>query len=187
MLARAGRSSQVNVLLAAYCRPGGTSQARAAGASTIVAVDPQEHRLAVAKGLGATHVVDAGIDDPVEVVRASTGVGVDIAVEAVGLAITAAQALSVLAPGGHAVVLGMLPPGAEIVLPARAIRQGRSISGTVMGNVRTREDIPRFIDLVRTGSLAADRLATTHYPLADIGRALDDARSRRGVRTMIRF
>ncbi len=166
---------------------GAIQAARAASASTIVAVDSEKHRLTVAKELGATHVVDAGIDDPVEVVRASTGIGVNIAVEAVGLAITAAQAFSVLAPGGQAVVLGMLPPGAEIVLPGRTIRQGRGISGTIMGNVRTREDIPRFIDLVRTGSLAADRLATTHYPLTDIGQALDDARSRRGVRTMIRF
>ncbi|MGH3566298.1 MAG: zinc-binding dehydrogenase [Pseudonocardia sp.] len=166
---------------------GAIQAAKAAGASTIVAIDAEQHRLAVAKELGATHVVDAGIDDPVEVVRTSTGIGMDIAIEAVGLAITAAQAFSVLAPGGQAVVLGMLPPEAEIVLPGRAIRQGRSIGGSVMGNVRTREDIPRFINLVQTGSLSADRLATAHYPLAAIGQALADARSRRGVRTMIRF
>lgn len=161
--------------------------ARVAGAAVIVAIDAEEHRLAAAKELGATHVVRATDDDPIEAVRASTGSGVDAAVEAVGQADTAAQAFSVLASGGHAVVLGMLPPGAEIVLPGRALRHGRSIGGSVMGNVRTRDDIPRFIDLVVSGRLHADTLATAHYPLAEIGQAMADARSRRGVRTMIRF
>ncbi len=56
-----------------------------------------------------------------------------------------------------------------------------------MGNVRTRLDIPRYVDLVITGQLQADELATSHHPLDKIETALREARTRRGVRAMITF
>jgi len=166
---------------------GAIQAARLTGATTVIAIDVQPHRLVAAAALGATDTIDASHEDPIEAVRARTAGGVDRAIEAVGLPETASQAFAVLRPGGTATVLGMLPPNTEVVLPGRLLRQGRSIGGTVMGNVRTRADIPRYINLVTSGGLKADDLATAHYPLEDIQHAFDNARMRRGIRTMLRF
>jgi Zn-dependent alcohol dehydrogenase len=52
--------------------------AAAAGASTVVGIDLHPERLELATAMGATHVVDAGHEDPVEVVRGLTeGRGAD--------------------------------------------------------------------------------------------------------------
>jgi len=55
------------------------------GASLVIAVDVEPTKLAVARRLGADHVVDASQVDPIEQVEEITrGEGVDVAVEAVG-------------------------------------------------------------------------------------------------------
>ncbi len=56
-----------------------------AGASMVIAVDVEEHKLEIAKRLGAAHAINANESDPVELVEEITkGEGVDVAVEAVG-------------------------------------------------------------------------------------------------------
>ncbi|WP_457033745.1 zinc-binding dehydrogenase [Kitasatospora sp. P5_F3] len=122
-----------------------------------------------------------------ETIRAMTTNGVARSVEAVGLVETAAQAFAVLAPGGQATVLGMLPQGAEVPLPGNLLRHGRSLGGTVMGSVCTRADIPRYAELARKGLLAADDIATHRRPLMEINEALRAAIAREGIRQMIRF
>src|SRR3954462_16030151 len=59
--------------------------ARLAGATTIVAVDIDDRKLAWAKQFGATHTVNSKDTDPVEVIKGHTnGFGVDVAIDAVG-------------------------------------------------------------------------------------------------------
>jgi S-(hydroxymethyl)glutathione dehydrogenase/alcohol dehydrogenase len=167
---------------------GAVQAARIAGAAQIIATDPQPHRRELAAALGATDVIDPDSQDPVAAILAATGnEGVDRAVEAVGTAATAVQAFSVLAPGGHATVLGMIPPGDDIALPGRLLRHGRTITGTVMGSVRTRSDIPRYADLAVRGLLRTDDLVTSRRGLDQINDALDDARAHRGARAVITF
>ncbi len=56
-----------------------------------------------------------------------------------------------------------------------------------MGGVRTRADIPRYAGLVLRGMLRTDELMTSAHPLTGVNEAMAAARSRRGVRAMIRF
>ena len=58
----------------------------------IIAVDVVADKLATAKSLGATDVVDASDGDPVKAIRELTGGGVDYAFEAIGLKKAAEQA-----------------------------------------------------------------------------------------------
>ncbi|MFC0532062.1 zinc-binding dehydrogenase [Phytohabitans kaempferiae] len=167
---------------------GAIQAARIAGAAQIIAVDPQPHRRALAAAIGATHAIDPTSDDPVAAVLAATGgAGVEAAVEAVGSPDTVAHAVAVLAPDGHATILGMSPAGADITLPARLLRQGRTITGTVMGSVRTRADIPRYADLALRGLLRTQELITSRRPLAEVNDAFADTRAHRGVRALITF
>ena len=81
----------------------------------------------------------------------------------------------------------MLPADTDLPLPAGLLRRGRGITGTVMGSVRTRHDIPRYAALALTGRLRTDDLVTSRRPLRDINAALTDAREHRGARAVITF
>jgi S-(hydroxymethyl)glutathione dehydrogenase/alcohol dehydrogenase len=167
---------------------GAIQAARIAGAAQIIAVDPQRHRRDLAAALGATATVDPTSTEPVQaVLDANAGVGVGAAIEAVGSTSTAEHAVAVLAPGGHAVLVGMPPAGTDFTLPAALLRHGRTVTGTVMGSVRTRADIPRYANLIRRGLLHTEQLITSRYPLSAVNEAFDDTRRHRGVRAVITF
>lgn len=166
---------------------GAIQAARIAGAAQIIAVDPQRHRRDLATALGATDTIDPTSTDPTAAIRAATGAGVDTAIEAVGAPDTAVQTVAALAPGGHAVIVGMLPAGANIVLPARLLRHGRTVTGTLMGSVRTRADIPRYADLILRGRLRTEELLTSRHPLHRVNEAFADTRDHRGVRALVTF
>ena len=75
--------------------------ARLMGASTIIGIDTVPERLAMARRLGADHVVDFKTADPIaEIKRITDGRGVDVAIEALGTQGTFESCLRVLRPGG---------------------------------------------------------------------------------------
>ncbi|WP_063131737.1 zinc-binding dehydrogenase [Nocardia fusca] len=74
-----------------YCLAEDTEQVAAAGLRTIGALD-------IARQFGATDVIDASQDDPVQAVFDLTGGGVDYAFEVVGLSSTTQQAYAMLGP-----------------------------------------------------------------------------------------
>jgi threonine dehydrogenase-like Zn-dependent dehydrogenase len=86
--------------------------ARAFGASDIIAVDVQDDKLQKAKTLGATHIVNAAKEDAVERIREITGgMGVDVAVEALGKPQTFMQCTLSVKDGGKAVMIGLSQAG----------------------------------------------------------------------------
>ncbi|MEU4234877.1 zinc-binding dehydrogenase [Nonomuraea sp. NPDC026600] len=167
---------------------GAVQAAKATGASCIIAADPEAHRRQAALSLGATDIIDPTSEDLPAAVATITGqFGVDVAVEAVGDPGLAEVAFAALAPGGRAVIVGMMPSDSEIKVSAGLLRHGRSLVGSVMGEVRTLHDIPAYVRMVVGGQLTADELATHRWPLSEINDALDHASARRGIRTMIEF
>ena len=91
--------------------------AKLAGATRIIAVDRVASKLDAALGLGATDVIDAGVDDAVTAVRSLTDTGVDVAFEATGNAAVVAQAVAMLGRGGTAVSIGVPAPESTVTLP----------------------------------------------------------------------
>ncbi|MCX6503167.1 MAG: zinc-binding dehydrogenase [Microbacterium sp.] len=139
--------------------------ARAAGATSIVAVDIAADKLERARELGATAMVDATADDPVAAVRALTG-GVDVAFEALGRAETFTQALGMLDDGGRLVAIGIAPAGTTAPIEITPlVRRGQQIVGSFGG--RTREDLPAVARLAAAGGFDTARLVTRRYALAD--------------------
>ncbi len=167
---------------------GAVQAARIAGATRIIAVEPEPHRRQAAQSVGATDTIDPNQQDIYTAIGTATEQrGVDVAVEAVGDPGLAEAAFAALAPGGRAVIIGMMPPESQIRLTSRLLRHGRSLAGSVMGEVRTRHDIPTYVRMVASGQLIADDLATTRFPLDQINDAFDHATAKRGIRTMIEF
>src|SRR5690606_17989688 len=152
--------------------------ARLVGASRIIAVDVAEHKLAVARQFGATHTVNASEGDPVEAVRELTDGGVEFSFEAIGLKVTAEQAHQMLARGGTAVVVGMIPRGEDLSISGQIWREEKTLKGAAYGSARFHVDMPRIFALYREGKLDLDGLVTRRVPFAEINDAFD--RLRRG-------
>jgi S-(hydroxymethyl)glutathione dehydrogenase/alcohol dehydrogenase len=56
-----------------------------------------------------------------------------------------------------------------------------------MGEVRTRHDIPAYLQMAASGRLVTDDLATSVMPLDQVNDAFSHAAAKRGIRTMIEF
>lgn len=140
-----------------------------AGASRVIAVDLLESKLGLAKRFGATDVVDASTGDAVEAVMELTGGGVEYAFEAIGLASTAEQSFAMLARGGTATVIGLIPAGQNLSIPAADLWMAeKRLQGSSMGSNSFRYDIPRLVDLYLQGRLNLDDLVSSRIGLDEV-------------------
>ena len=161
--------------------------ARIAGAGRIIAVDRVASKLALARSMGATDVVDAGDGDPVAAVAELTSGGIDHAFEAIGLKVAAEQAFAMLKPGGTATIIGMIPVGQTIELPGHHFLAEKKIQGSMMGSNRFRIDMPRYVDMYLAGTLQLDELVSNRLPLHDVNSAFAAMRSGEIARDVITF
>jgi S-(hydroxymethyl)glutathione dehydrogenase/alcohol dehydrogenase len=158
-----------------------------AGASRILALDRSSSKLDAARRFGATDLVvsDAHALDTVREVVAG---GVDFSFEAVGLAVTAELAFSMLAPGGTCTVLGMVPDDTPIRVPASALYlQERRLQGSFIGSSRFTSDIPELTALYLQGRLRLDEMITHTYALDDINNGFVTLSSGEALRVVIRM
>ncbi len=143
--------------------------ARCTGATTIIAVDLQENRLALATELGATHVVD-GRESPVEAVKEICGGLADFSLECTGNVDVLRLAADSVGMRGTCAIIGGAPAQAEFTLDHLTTLWGKRVVGILGGEGRALELIPGLIDLWRQGRFPFDRLITP-FPLAEINEA----------------
>lgn len=148
--------------------------ARIAGARRVIALDAVAGKLDSAKRLGATDGIVAGsLEETVAAVHEIVPGGVDHAIEAVGRTVTAELAFACLAPNGAATILGLMPEGARLSLPADALVYGdRIVRGAYMGSNRFLSDVAMFSDHYRSGRLDLDSMVTKVIDFADINDGL---------------
>ena len=161
--------------------------ARIAGARMIIAVDVVEHKLGTARELGATHVVDASSQDPVQAIRDMTGGGVDYSFEAIGLKKTAEQAFDCIHQGGTATIIGMIPKGTKVELDADLSMAAKKIQGSTMGSNRFKVDMPHYVDLYLQGRLRLDEMITRRGRLEDVNEAFRAMKAGEVARTVLMF
>jgi S-(hydroxymethyl)mycothiol dehydrogenase len=145
--------------------------ARLARAERIVAVDVAAEKLALARELGATDVVDASVGDPVAQVRELTGgVGVEFAFSAIGAAAGLAQAVRMCAYAGTATLVGVPSPGAalEVDLDADVFAPKVSIAVTHGGDILPQEDIPFLARAALEGRIDLGRFVTSTISLDEV-------------------
>ncbi len=150
-----------------------TAGAKLCGASTIIAVDTVAGRLAMARKLGADHVVDFGMVDPVEAIMTLTdGRGVDVAIEALGTQATFEACLRVLRPGGTLSSLGVYSNDLTIPLDAFAAGLGDHtiVSGLCPGG---KERMRRLMSVIESGRVDLGAMVTHRYRLDDIEAAYE--------------
>lgn len=148
-----------------------------ASCTTIVAVDVQPTRLALARELGATLTLDATAGPVVDAIRAITG-GIDYALDTTGNPAVVRQAVDALAKVGTCGLIGGPPPESELRLDYRKLFVGgQTIQGIIQGDSIPDRFIPALIDLHLQGRFPLDRLITL-FPFSQINEAI--AASERG-------
>jgi len=156
-----------------------------AGASRIIAVDPDPEKRKCALALGATDAVDAGPEAAAEVIEL-TGGGVDCALESAGVLEAFETAYGAAKRGGRVVTLGLVSPKTPYALDVAAhVTGAKSLIGSYMGSCNAPLDIPKFVGLYKSGKFPVDKLITKRLPLTDINLALDNMADSRELRQVL--
>jgi S-(hydroxymethyl)glutathione dehydrogenase/alcohol dehydrogenase len=158
-----------------------------AGAARVIAIDTNPAKLQLATKLGATDLVNPKDGDPVERVIEMTGGGVHHALECLGLKATAEQSFRMLAPGGTATIVGMVPFGEKIELHGADFLRERKIQGSSMGSNHFRVDMPRMIELYLQGRLHLDDWISDRIKLEEINQGFQAWKEGRVMRQVIDF
>jgi S-(hydroxymethyl)glutathione dehydrogenase/alcohol dehydrogenase len=162
--------------------------ARIAGANKIIVVDVSSSKLETAGQLGGTHFVNASeTEDVVGEVKEISGGGVDYSFEAIGRSETVRQAFDMLAVGGTATVIGMVPSRDVVELRGIDFLQEKKLQGSMMGSNQFRTDIPRMIDMYLDGRLLIDEMVSATIDLEQVNDGYDMMRRGEVARTVITF
>lgn len=158
-----------------------------AGAATVIGVDLDVRKLEQAKGFGATHVVDASLDDPVAAIRSLTdGNGADVCIEAVGNPDVFEQAFYSRDLAGTLVQVGVPTPDMRVELPfIDLFGRGGRIKPSWYGDCLPSRDFPMLIDLYLKGRLDLDGFVSETIALDGVEAAFDKMRRGEVLRSVV--
>jgi isopropanol dehydrogenase (NADP+) len=150
-----------------------TMSARLLGAGLVIAVESKPDRQALAKKVGADVVLDPSQGDVVEQIRQLTGVGVDAAIEAVGLPVTFENCIKATKPGGVISNIGYHgEAGSNLQIPLPDFGLGMSDK-----KIRTalcpggHERMTRLLRLIENGRVDPTLLTTHRFPFSEAAHA----------------
>ena len=138
--------------------------AKAAGASKIFVFDLSEERLAKAKEVGATHVVNSGNTNPVDFINEHTENGVDVTFEVAGVGVTLSQSVQVTRPRGTVVIVSIFAHAVDFD-PMLLTNSGVQLTSTIAYSPTT---FQQTIDLIANGSLDVKSVVTDEIELENI-------------------
>lgn len=160
--------------------------ARLSGATRIIVSDPNAQRRETAAAFGATDVIDPTVDDVVSTAHSLTGIGVDVALDAVGSAALVETGMAACRSGGTTVMVGA--PGADdraSIGVAEAMFTEKRLVGALLGSSHAPRDFPRIVAWWQAGLLDLDAMVTRRRPLAEVNDAIADMEAGVGIRTVL--
>jgi threonine dehydrogenase-like Zn-dependent dehydrogenase len=149
----------------------GVQIAKICGASLVIAVDASDSALERAKKVGADEVINPRTEESAKKIKGLTGgIGVDLALEFIGLRETIDQAVGCIRVGGRVVVVGLGPDAVVLPPPTQIVRSELSFLGSYGS---TTSEIQSVIDLVASGKLNLSDSITERFPLEEVNKGLD--------------
>jgi alcohol dehydrogenase len=137
--------------------------------AAIFMIDLNDKRLAVAKNLGATTLINSTDGQAAQhVMELTEGAGVDVAIEAVGLPETFAICQNIVAAGGHIANVGVHGKPVELHME-KLWDRNISITTRLVDTVTT----AMLLKVVRSGKLQPGKLVTHRFAISDIMKAYD--------------
>jgi alcohol dehydrogenase len=170
---RNGRVKPGDVVAIVGAGPVGLSAMMTAGlygASRIIAIDLDDNRLIQARSFGATESVNSGTAGWKDEVMALTedGMGVDVAIEAVGIPQTFDMATEIIRPGGTVANVGVHGKSVELKLQDLWIKDIAITTGLVSATTT-----PMLLRLVAQGKLTPEKFVTHRFTFDNIMDAYD--------------
>ncbi len=163
----------------------GLMSAKIAGCDPIIAVDVHEHRLKLARALGATHTINhSGPADVVAEIRKITGHGARLTLETSAVASVFREAVEALMPAGTCVLLGSARKGTEVSFETPFLQNGRTVRGVIQGDSVPQEFIPQLVDHIAAGRMPVECIITL-YDLTDINRAAAESAAGKTIKPVL--
>jgi alcohol dehydrogenase (nicotinoprotein) len=160
-----------------------------AGADHVIAVDPLANKREMAERLGATHTAADAAQAQELIAELSQGVGADHALVTVGVVTedVIRAAFTAVRKHGSVVVTGLAGPDKiNIKLPSFELTLfEKELKGALFGGGNPFDEIPRMLQLYRSGRLKLDELVTTTYKLDDVNQGYRDLLDGKNIRGVI--
>jgi S-(hydroxymethyl)glutathione dehydrogenase/alcohol dehydrogenase len=147
------------------------------GAYPIIAVDVHDNRLALARQMGATHVMNSTREDAKAKIREIVGGGgVDAFIDNTGQPTIIQLGYELTGPKGRVTLVGVPRKGNDIAIYSLPLHFGKVLSGSHGGEAVPEQDIPRYHALFRAGRIKLRELITDRYELENINQAIQGMR-----------
>ena len=177
------RSDEIGIVVAAKLK----SKRYAVLADKSMRGSPQQRAAAAVNAyreFGADLVVDNSETDPVaEIMELTSGLGVDVAIEAVGIPETFELCAEIVRPGGHVANVGVHGAPATLHLEKLWIKDVTITTGLVDTSTT-----PRLLELIANGRLDPSPFATHRFELDDTEKAYEtfaDAASTNALKVVL--
>ena len=142
----------------------------------VIAIDMDDHRLEVAKDLGADMTINPGRDDAIEKVKSVTedGIGCDVVLEAAGTNKSVRSAVDMLRRGGRLMEFSVFAE--EVSLDWSIISDIKELE--IIGGHLGFHTYPTAIDFLSRGLITSRGIVSEPFPLEDFKKAIDISKRR---------
>ena len=157
--------------------------AKASGAQTILAIDPNPERLEIARRAGATDIISGNHESLPERVRETTG-ELDVVITAVPVASVIAEGLKLLAPFGRLCLFAGLPKDKpEALLDANAVHyKNLLVTGTTGGS---NQDYRKALALIASRRVDVRQIISHRFDFAHLREAYETALAGAGMKIVV--
>ncbi|HVQ59701.1 MAG TPA: alcohol dehydrogenase catalytic domain-containing protein [Solirubrobacterales bacterium] len=167
---------------------GAVAGCRLQGAERIICVDLSPERLELARGQGATDLLEGGEDTVETILEMTGGFGADYTFEATGNVAVMRQAVEAARMAwGLCTVAGVAGKGETLDVVPRFLITGRRIAGSSFGGVKGREGVPALIERYMAGEIDVAPFVSHHIKLDEVNRGFELMEAQDGIRSVIGF
>lgn len=134
------------------------------GAEQIIACDIDDSRLEMSKQFGATDCINTRNSEALTQIISLTrdGKGVDVAIDATGIGVTANMSIKSVKLDGRVILIGNVAPNIDFPLQYVVTHQ---IS--LFGSCASAGEYPQCLDLISSGQVDVDRMISKIVPLSE--------------------
>lgn len=161
-----------------------------AGASRIIGIDVNTKKFEIAKKFGVTECINPkDYDKPIqEVLIGMTDGGLDYTFECIGnVEIMRAALESCIRGWGTSVIIGVAASGKEISTRPFQLVTGRTWKGTAFGGWKSKDSVPKLVDLYLENKLPLDDFVTDILPFDKINEGFEILHGGECIRCVLNY
>ena len=140
----------------------------------IIAIDLYDHRLELAKKMGATHIINANKKNvKEEIIKILNGYTLDLFIDNTGISKIIELGYEITSSNGRVILVGVPRLDDNIKIYSLQLHFGKILTGSHGGESNPYEDIPRYLRLFENKLCSIDKIISSYYDLEDINEGID--------------